>query len=106
MIMRNYPVEQEECRCPFYGFSRFEKKEMKVLFGGNSNQCPIKSDKDNLYPCQMEVNGQHPDWRNCVFNKEGLEKKFSDFHVVIIGSNSEISFEWWYREVMGEEPEF
>ena len=58
--------------CPFYGFD--------LRYGAMSdsrgrNQCALRSDRGNLYPCQMEIDELAPDWEKCGINTEDKRKE-------------------------------
>lgn len=59
--------------CPFYGFD-LRHGVMSDSKGGN--QCALRSDRKNLYPCQMEIDeGINPDWNSCGLNTEDRRKE-------------------------------
>jgi len=49
-------------RCPFYGFYG----AMGVFLDQKGNQCSLIV--DSYSPCQMEKEGDAPDWNLCPFN--------------------------------------
>lgn len=50
--------------CPFYGFNGMYGR----LMDQNGNQCALL--RESHSPCQMEVEGNTPNWENCPFNND------------------------------------
>ena len=57
--------KKERPPCPFYGFDGTNKR---VYFGSKGNQCALITERYTL--CQMEKEGDTPDWRGCPFNTQ------------------------------------
>ncbi len=60
-IQPNEPVPRNAC--PFYGFATF--LGVGLLMDQKGNQCAIAG---GYVPCEMEIQGKTPDWRNCAKN--------------------------------------
>ncbi len=56
--------EKERHTCPFYGF--FAANGM--MMDQHGNQCALVI--DSYRPCQMEKEGEQPDWNGCPFKEE------------------------------------
>lgn len=55
--------------CPFYGRAMYQSRMVTaakpfLLLGTNGNQCALVL--ESHAPCQMELNGEDPEWRECV----------------------------------------
>jgi len=96
--------EKERPVCPFYGFNG--------MFGGlidsRGNQCALV--KKSYSPCQMELDGETPDWHNCPLNTEGaIEAHFGSMDIRAFpkelrpsedGGWSGVSLEDWIRHIV------
>jgi hypothetical protein len=61
--------------CPFYGRALFvpglvtqRQTPPFILFDQHGNQCALVA--TSHAPCQMEVNGEVPDWKTCGLVRE------------------------------------
>ena len=52
--------------CPFYGF--YMSLRRGVMADQSGNQCALIT--DSYAPCTREMDGEAPDWANCLFNLE------------------------------------
>jgi len=64
--------ERKRPACPFYGF---DLRYGVMLDSKGGNQCSLRSDRSNLYPCQMEVEKLVPNWNECEINTEDKRKE-------------------------------
>lgn len=51
--------------CQFYGYNYARLSRVLVAQGGN--QCAVRA--DGYVPCQMQVDGNDPDWESCPLRK-------------------------------------
>ena len=61
--------KKERYQCPFYGFDGTNKR---VYLDSEGNQCGLKT--LSYAPCQMEIDGDTPDWGKCPHNTEENRK--------------------------------
>lgn len=62
-------TEKARYPCPFYGFHT----ALGLLIDQTGNQCALIT--TSYSPCQMEINGQTPDFNLCQFNNPDEMKK-------------------------------
>ena len=58
-------LHRERPACPFYGFGNVGGR---ALIDSKGNQCALRT--DSYSPCQMEMAGKDPNWKECDFNTE------------------------------------
>ncbi len=100
MIMPNYPLSEEQKRCPFYGFLFDMHKRVFLQQEGN---CGLST--PSVVPCKMESEGECVNWNNCGFNNpenQWLLENLVDSTGFIPKNREELPFRQWYYEVMGE----
>jgi len=96
-------------RCPFYGFGEV----MGVFSDTKGNQCPLII--SSYSPCQMEFEGDVPNWNRCPLNKGKysiLIKKImatskifpEEFSPPGQSSWKGMPFKKWYKYIMEREP--
>lgn len=93
--------------CPFYGFSGM----FGTMIDQHGNQCALITGSYN--PCQMEIQGQEPNWYKCPFNTEENRKKSEEliknekgqvfpeeFHPPAAQAWEGISFKQWINYIL------
>ncbi|MEK6888627.1 MAG: hypothetical protein AABW80_00805 [Nanoarchaeota archaeon] len=58
--------------CPFYGFHNFRG----MFTDSKGNQCAIK--KEGYRPCIMDIAGDAPCWKECIFYDASLLEELGD----------------------------
>lgn len=55
--------------CPFYGFSQsgHTEADRSMIDSQSSNQCALVV--MSLHPCEMEIDGEAPNWKECPLKK-------------------------------------
>lgn len=95
--------------CPFYQFSA-PFGQSQVMRAVEGNQCGACTE---MYaPCQMDMSGEEPDWKNCPINYTqgeailqvvmGRVVVFPNPKELEPGAAQSMPFSDWYGEVMGE----
>lgn len=65
--------EQERTKCPFYGFFLAPGP---MFMDSEGNQCALNI--DSFGPCQLEFNGEPPNWEKCSFNTAENKKTIEE----------------------------
>ncbi len=91
--------------CPFYGFHL--NPDFKVFTWSGGNQCALIH--TSFHPCDVELQGQVPNWRVCPYSTDPLTERLlerfrveefrffprGDSHIGVFTFERGISFEEW-----------
>jgi hypothetical protein len=84
--------------CPFYGFAHWPG----LLMDSEGNQCALK---DGHAPCQMEMNGEVPNWKTCPENTGVVLLQFAEVEVApreLREQSGQVPFHVWFALTVGD----